>query len=585
MNKSPKEILNDIKQLYYQHQFPEALQLCKRLVARFPNNQDLKGLLLKIESRAQKENFQKSGDWQSSGSNNLEATQYYTERAEHEMNQHEKSPSSLSELYDEPDASASDQAFQVEQLIQKGVQLYEVQDYAQALQAWRQALTLDPTNQLAQDYVRNVSNLMNESSPAPRSQTSAPPPSAQPPDKQQLLAYYNEGLQLYKERKFHQALDKWQFILQFHPGHKETQECIKKTQAALEKEREYEEQLTEAERDFRNGDVHEAERKVLHLLIKAPHLEGAERLKEAIEDRKRQITEIRSLEIEQEQSHIASATEEEITRFFTPAQEQNRTETKPSTKVIVAAKKKKPLNWKLLIGIPVILGILAAGGFYFYKFQQNKLRLNDLDDPISVLLAQEDEWNSPEALTDSIMGYANDFSSEGDSLYAMLAYQRVTDLASPRLLEINRQLERGQDKTLLEKQEKLRQAKETADRELAKLSNKVVSKPIPPEDVKTAFTNADKGYYEKALETLTNAFADQPGNNDIRQKLAYCLEKMALRKIKSGELDEALAFYIRACVVNTWDNSLYAHIQVIDRFFNGKLRQEEKDEWFFFFLD
>ncbi|MCB1053795.1 MAG: tetratricopeptide repeat protein, partial [Acidobacteria bacterium] len=198
LNKSPKEILNDIKQLYYQHQFPEALQLCKRLVARFPNNQDLKGLLLKIESRAQKENFQKSGDWQSSGSNNLEATQYYTERAEHEMNQHEKSPSSLSELYDEPDASASDQAFQVEQLIQKGVQLYEVQDYAQALQAWRQALTLDPTNQLAQDYVRNVSNLMNESSPAPRSQTSAPPPSAQPPDKQQLLAYYNEGLQLYK---------------------------------------------------------------------------------------------------------------------------------------------------------------------------------------------------------------------------------------------------------------------------------------------------------------------------------------------------------------------------------------------------
>jgi tetratricopeptide (TPR) repeat protein len=591
-NKSPKEILNDIKQLYQERKFEEAHELCKGLVSRFPNNQDLKGLLQKIESRVQKEQVQRSGAWVKTA--NLEATQYYTERVEQEINRQEAAPRSLSELYQEEgsDDSMRDAGVSADALIQRGVMMYEAQDLAQALHCWRQALTLEPGNRAVQEYIQNVTRLMNEV-PQPSMQAQSParqaaqPPQApvRPPDKEQLLSIYNEGLRLFKEKKYEEAQGKWEYILRFHPGHKETQECLKKTQVALEKEREYQTQLEEAEEDFRRGEVHEAERKVLHLLIKAPHLVAAGRLKEAIEDRKRQITEIRSMEIEQEHTHIAAATEEEITRFFTPSQEQRKTEAKPTARVIVATKKKKPLNLKLVIGVPagLLLAIAGVWGYFFWKSRQ--LKLNQSDDPISILVAQDTAWNSAESLADTMLSFAHDFSDEGDTLFSMLSYQRATDLATPRLLELTKELGGGGDAALAEKVEKLRQTKTSADGGLARLNNRVTTKPVSQDELKNSMADLERGYLEKALPVLLGAFQEQTSNQELRQKLASCLEKLALKKVKAGELDEALSHFIKASVVNTWNPALSAHVEVINRFYNGKLSQSEKDQWFFFFLD
>jgi len=559
--RTAKELLAEIKSLYYAKRFDEARVLCKKLVKRFPNNQDLLGLYRKIEARSKRSTPQAGPEAAAASSGagtSFESTKYYTEKAE--------------ALIDHGEGASGGDA-DVESLIKQGVTLYEVQDFSQALQLWNRALQIDPSNKVVQDYIANVRSMMAEE---------GQPSGREAPDKDKLLTIYNEGLKLYKDRHFDRAMEKWEYILEFFPGHKETQECLRKTKAAMEKEKEYAEELKEIEAEFKAGGHLEAERKILHLLIKAPHLEAAQRLKDAIEERKRQITEIRSLEIENSPTqHVSSATDDEITRFFTPdAAEGKKTEAR---QVVSPKRVKKPLSKWVSIGVPVIILLLAAGGYAFWRFQETKLRIGQGDEPIQVLITHEEAWDSVEHRVEDYIVLANDYADEGNNLIAYFAYLKADNLAGPRLVELKQELGSKSDKVIQDKLQRMETAKANAERELALAPNKIVEREVSEKEVDRAYKAIESQQYEDAIEPLSAALIKALNDEFIREKLAYAYEQIAFEKLASHDLDEAFTNFRRAAVLSPSDDELMRHLQVIKDFFDGKIDEVEKDQWFFFY--
>ncbi len=555
VKKSSKEILQEIKQLYKAGKYDEALILCSDLVARHPNNADLKGLYAKIEART---NALKSSPKPEAPP--PESTVYYTDRAETAM--------------------SGEASVNVDQLIQQGVKLYEVQDYEQAMNTWERALAVDPDNTIAMEYLGNVRAMVSDCDhPA---SVSAEGAADEIPDKNQLLTIYNEGLQLYKHKDFDAALEKWEYILKYHPGHKETQECIRKTRAALDKEQEYVDLLDDAESDFRSGDHAEAERKVLHLLIKAPHLEGAQKLKESIEERKRQITEIRSLEIEDTQSqHISSATDDEITRYFTPeAGEGRKSEARKVIKIVKQKKERKIPKW-LPIAVVVLIA-LGVGGYFGWQQYQRQLVLDQADVPLQVIL-QEDVWDSPERSAEEFASIGTDYMDEGEFLFAMFAFEQAQNIANPKVEEINK-TNAKLDESTQGRLVRLKAVIEQASGEIDRLPDRIVTKEVKPEELKTLDKSIADGDLGKASDLLMTALSMDPKNEAYRNTLKGIQTKLALEKVATGELDEAHAFFRRAAVLTSANSTLMHHVQVINLFYDGSITPVDKDQWFFFFL-
>lgn len=562
VKRSSKEILQEIKQLYKERKYDRALALCGDLVARHPGNTDLKGLYAKIEARVKAVSNTPSAP----ASNPPESTVYYTERAESAVTADEVAPTG-----------------NAEQLIQKGVQLYEVQDYERAIHAWEQALAVDPENTMALDYLSNVRAMMVDSSQNLDPVSSGGSADEQAPDKDQLLAFYNDGLKLYKDKDFHGALEKWEYILKYHPGHKETQECIRKTRAALEKESEYLTMLEEAEQDFRSGDHAEAERKVLHLLIKAPHLEGAQKLKESIEERKRQITEIRSLEIEETQpQHISSATDDEITRYFTPdAGEGRRAEARKVVKIVKTKKEKKMPKWVPIAAL--VVAVLGIGGYFGWQQFQRQLVLDQGDVPLQIII-QDEPWDSPERRAEEFASMGTDYMDEGEYLFAIFAYEQALKLAKPRLQELQANGPVS-DQVVKDRINTLNRVKQASERELARLGERVIVKEVDVKQINETEKMVEEGEFRRASEVLTDALSGNRTDQALKDRLASTLEKLAFERVTSGELDEALQSFRRAAVLSDTNRQLLSHVRVIDMFYDGSITSLDRDQWFFFFIN
>lgn len=578
--KSPKEILRIIKKLYYEKEFERALGLCRELVQRFPNNDDLKNLYHRIEARCRAqadapkasppepaETTAVNADDQPDGMSKVQADQI------------------------EPSAPAEGQVTDVgiedvNVLIQQGVTRYDAQDFQGALAVWERAMILEPGNQVVAGYIESARAALDAGT---AEADDGAQPAEEVPDKEKLLSIYNDGLQLYKDHKFDEALEKWEYILKYYPSHRETQECIEKTRAALEKEREYRDLLALAEQDLKSGEYLEAERKVIRLLIKAPNFEPAKRLKEAIEERKRQIDEIRSLELEEASvQKVTSATDDEITRYFTPETETGKkAEARKVVKVEAPKKKKKTkkVNKRLVFGILGGIAVIAvaAGGFWYY--QQSRLRLDKADEPLQILITQEETWDSPEQKVEHLTDYADEYMDEGDYLFAFYAFQKANELILPRLLAVTQEAGTQPSRFQRERIENLQRIKEHIERGLAQAPTKIVGQPLDEDELEAAMKDFDEGHYSDALRPLKAALSQRIDDQELTTKLGYAVEKIAFEKIKEGDLDAAYAFFKQALVLNSSDELLWRHLRVIQLYYDGKISSIDKDQWFFFFVE
>lgn len=570
--RTSKEILQEIKALYAAKKYPEALKLCELLIKKYPSNQDLVGLYRKIANRIQSSGGAAgAGD----GSGDFENTIYFQKKAEEFV-----SSQAEQEKQGQPKADA---AQHVETLIQQGVAEYEAGTLKKALDSWQKALALDPANRIAKDYIANVKAAI-----AKQAQPAAPKPKSARPSKEKLLEAYNQGLKFYQQKSYESALEKWNFILKFHPNHKETLQCLQKTQAALDKNKQYLARLEEARNEVASGNHVGAQSILMQLSIEAPDLEGLQQLKESLEERQQQINEIRSLELETEepQESSFSPTDDEITQYFTP-DEGNASGARQVTRVIVPKKEKKPFNKLLAVGILFGIAALSAGGFFGWQTYQKRQQQARTD--TFVMPTVEINWNSDWQRAEDFSRLGNDFSNEGEFLLASVAYERAAFLVKGRIDE----LQGSSEETLAYDKESeltaLKRVQNDIASQMAQNEKELAKASAPQQPDAKAREKADAairaGRYDEALDGLSQLFAANKDDQGVRQKLGDLYNQKALEKLGQAQLHEASLLFKKAAVLQPAYETSRQHIEVIQRYFDGRISEVDKDQWFFFFLD
>lgn len=573
--RTSKEILQEIKSLYAVKKYPEALKLCEVLIKKYPSNQDLVGLYRKIANRIQSTSAQASSSKEGS---DFENTIYFQKKAE-EFVSNVADSDNTAEDQAKQDVSSTSQ--QVESLIQKGVAEYEAGTLPQALASWQEALRLDPNNRIARDYIANVKSIVGTATQAP----SAPKPKPARPSKEKLLEAYNQGLKFYQTKDYKMALERWNYILKFHPNHKETLQCLEKTKTALEKQEQQLERLERARKELGSGNHVAAQSILMQLSIEAPELPGLQQLKETLEERQKQINEIRSLELESEEHRESSfsPTDDEITQYFTPDEGTN-SGARQVTRVIVPKKEKKPVNKLALVG--VILGVAAVSVGGFFGWQTYQKRQQQVLTDTFVMPKVEINWNSDWQRAEDFNSLGTDFANEGDNLLARLAFDRANGLVVSRLGDIQQHsgeeelaYDKASEKTALEKIQ-TDVASELERLAPAKPASETVTDPI-----RKAEAAIRKDQFPEAVNLLRQALLMNPADQAARQKLGEIHEYLAFEKLKQDELHEALGSFKKALVLQAAYERPRQHVEVIQRFFNGRIAEIDKNQWFFFFMD
>lgn len=568
IKRTSKDILQEIKTLYAAMKYPEALKLCELLIKKYPSNQDLVGLYRKIANR-----IQSGGQGGSSGGNDFENTIYFQKKAEEFV-------SNVNEPDDGP--GQEETATQVEKLIQQGVAEYEAGTFRRALATWQQALTLDPGNRIARDYITNVKAVITK-----QGQSAAPQPKPARPSKEKLLEAYNHGLKHYQNKEYDVALEKWNFILQYHPNHKETLQCLEKTRAAIEKRNQHAARLEEARTELSAGNHVGAQSILMQLSIEAPDLEGLQQLREKLEERQQQINEIRSLELESAEPREASfsPSDDEITQYFTP-DDGNASGARQVTRVIVPKKDKKPFNKLLAFVIVLAVAGVGVGGYFGWQAYQNSLQQARTD--TFVMPPVDISWNSDWQRSEDFNRFGIDFANEGSFSLAAMAFERADMLITKRMETLQ-----GENKTPLPYDEaselevlKRLQPEIKSQREqmVESLAEQKVQE-APAKALEKAETAVRSDRFDEAETMLRSMLLSNQNDRSLQEKVGELYYSLALKKVGKGELHEALGFFKRAAVLQVAYETSRQHVEVIQRYFDGKISDVDKNQWFFFFLE
>ena len=104
-------------------------------------------------------------------------------------------------------------------------------------------------------------------------------------------------------------------------------------------------------------------------------------------------------------------------------------------------------------------------------------------------------------------------------------------------------------------------------------------------DEERARTEIQLKRYEDAIVRLTALLSSQRDNEDLRTLLGETQQKLAFKRLADGDLDGGLEAFKKAQVLLPGYDMARRHHEVIQRYYQGKISAEEKDQWFFFFKE
>ena len=598
--QSSKELFGELKRLYREQYYSAALEICEELLRRHPNQKELRGTCTKIEQKLQTQQEHNVENLRAG----LEDITVHVPQPAHE----EIEISSEDAL--EPSLGGSDDGSEeIEQLIQKGVSLYEVENYEDAIRTWRKALNLEPGNPIAQEYIANVKSMLGkESEEEPKPAPQVKPP-AQPikPSKEELIKIYNKGKSLFHGEQFVEAIEEWNKILRHHPNHKETLQCVERAKRALKDLERFHATLEQANQALAENRLAEAERLYTQLTIEAPELLGLHELKEGIAAKQREnienadTTELSvptgSLELEgtlesNDGPALVNGELEENSLDDVDAGENVEPLPKPESKprkgaklkgAVSAKRHQKMISWAKLGRIAVVtagIAILGVLGFKGFQLRQRQLQAENKEQ-IMMPLVSESNWDSEFEQSLDFSAIGNTFALERAFIFAALAYQRSFELADIRLSAI------GEHNVLtieLEKEKvRLEQIFNQAKADYHKNRDLIKPEKYGPQELARANAEIKRKEYESASIRLMAILSTNMDDARIREKLGNVQEKLAFQYLAEKNLNQAAKHFQRAAVLKHAFTMNRRHKEVIQRFFQGQINEVEKDRWFFFF--
>lgn len=124
-------------------------------------------------------------------------------------------------------------AQQVEQLIKKGNDLYKQQQYEQAMTAYREALSKDPSNTTAKFNLANTNYKLSKPDEAIKTFEDLAAEGKETPEI--AKAYYNKGAVLSSQKKLEESIDAYKNALRQDPNDTEARENLQKALLELKK--------------------------------------------------------------------------------------------------------------------------------------------------------------------------------------------------------------------------------------------------------------------------------------------------------------------------------------------------------------
>lgn len=443
----------------------------------------------------------------------------------------------------------------VNELIQRGVSLYEVGDVQNALRIWRNGLHFDPENVILKEYIANAGREIEEEA------SGSPEPSPEPlivmdgndPDPQEL----NRIVAMGRAGDVEQALNALDMM------EKQAGPSLK-----LNESREYVQSLShqysistisakveELLNSRRAGDAVRILEQ--HLKEHPEHIE----LGDLLETARRKMSDDppnldASLELDFDAKDLGSS---HSVRTPAPVQEFAAPSRKKRKQQLIVMDKGN----KYLISIGIIVGalvVLAAVAYFlvpqirlqqFYKdFKKQHATKTDTSPAESdIKKKQEREYQASSTR-------AKEFYNEHRYLFAYYLLLHA-DSIHPLNPE-DRQFLNASRNEMLQKVN-TSQLKRQAKRSLA------------------------KGNYAKAIESIYAILASNPDNIQYKKQLTTLYIQAGIDNVRKNRLNDAKTDFVFARILDPMNPLLKKHLMVVNRLLSAQIDRHQADEWFTFF--
>ena len=443
----------------------------------------------------------------------------------------------------------------VNELIQRGVSLYEVGDVQNALRIWRNGLRFDPENVILKEYIANAGREIEEEAPG------SPEPSPEPllvmdgndPDPQEL----NRIVAMGRAGDMEQALNALDMM------EKQTGPSAK-----INESREYIQSLShqysistisakveELLNSHRSGDAVRILEQ--HLNAHPEHIE----LNDLLETARRKMSDEppnldASLELDFDAKDLGSSQSVQppamVQEFAAPPRKKRK------QRLVVMDK-----GNKYLISIGIIaasLLVLALVAYFlvpqirlrqFYKtFKKQHAVKSDTSPEISdIKLKREREYQASSTR-------AKEFYNDHRYLFAYYLLLHA-DSIHPLNPE-DRQFLNASRNEMLQKVN-IPQLKRRAQRSLA------------------------TGDYAKAIENIYAILASNPDNIQYKKQLTTLYVQAGIDSVRKSRPNDAKTYFVFAQILDPMNPLLNKHLMVVNRLLSAEISRHQADQWFIFF--
>ena len=458
----------------------------------------------------------------------------------------------------------------VTNLIQKGVSLYEVGDYENALEIWQQALQLQPDNEFIKEYIENAKRELNQYSEEYEEQFDTETQISENIATPQQEETKPQDVEIvFEESEIDEELKR--IVAVARSGDFERAKSLLnklRETGAIEEEKfvTTENYISKLEKELGSSFVKNKIKALLEENLFEEALETLERhknkfspeeknkIEQFIKAKKQEYEFSQPLELELEEESPAPKRESART---TRSATHKTSRQKPPT--IRRQVKKKKTIWPFLkttFIFLLLLVILAVVVFYGFKVIKSDIQQNTPEFDIKTLKLEE-EKKLKKRKFNTFVKEAKAYFDMGEYLFAYYTF-----LHAERYGNLDEQ-----QKAFLLKARQL-------------MANSNINKNA---EIKAGMRYFKKKQYEKAIPHFKNALAVNPEDLNVKEKLFQCYKNLGIEYSLKFEILKAKTYFKYALVLNRYDEEIPKHIVVLDRYLKGKINKRLLTQWFYFF--